>query len=173
MDGFSQIIPSMPAIQTVKYTHDAIIDEILLNPGVSQGELALMFGYSQAWMSIIINSDAFKHRLADRKGELVDPSITASIENRLDAVARRSLDRLMEEIEKPGPKKILDLVAAAKLGVGDRNLVNSKPSVQNNLYVVHLPSPAPNTPSWLENAQGRKLPLVPEVVDVSHSNPEA
>jgi hypothetical protein len=161
----------MPAIASVSYTHDAIIDEILARPGIAQWELAKIFGYSQAWMSIIINSDAFKERLAERKGVIVDPQIRASVEDRLDAVARMSLDKIMDKLESPGPHKIQDLVAAARLGVGDRNLVNSKPAVQNNLYVVHLPTPAPNTGNWLDNAQGRKIPPA-EVIDVSHTNPE-
>jgi hypothetical protein len=162
-------IPLMPAIQTVRYTHDAIIDEILLFPSISQGELSRRFGYTQAWISIIVNSDAFKERLAERKGELIDPKITATIEERLDSVARVALDKLMDKLEAPGPQKIQDLVAAAKLGVGDRNLTKVNPSIQNNLYVVHLPTPAETTKSWLESAQGRKLPLV---TDISHSNPE-
>lgn len=157
----------MPAIATVRYTHDAIIDEILVNPAVSQGDLARLFGYTQAWISIIINSDAFKERLAERKGELVDPRITASLEARSESVARLALDKLMEEIERPGPKKIQDLVAAAKIGLGDRMVKN--PHVQNNnLYVVALPSPAENTAGWLQSAQGRRA----DIIDISHSNPE-
>jgi DNA-binding MarR family transcriptional regulator len=158
----------MPAIASVRYTHDAIIDTILENPGVSQGDLSRMFGYTQSWMSIIINSDAFQERLAERKGELVDPRITASLEERAESVARLALDRLMDEIERPGPKKIQDLVAAAKIGLGDRMVKN--PSVQNNnLYVVALPPPAETTSAWMEKAQGR--PKI-DVVDISFSNPE-
>lgn len=158
----------MPAIATVRYTHDAIIDEILMNPAISQGEISRLFGYTQAWVSIIVNSDAFKERLAERKGELIDPKITATLEARAETVSKLALDRLMEEIERPGPKKIMDLVSAAKLGLGDRMVKN--PNVQNNnLYVVHLPSPAASTNGWLESAQGRPKA---EVIDISHSNPE-
>lgn len=160
-------------LANIRYPHEEIIDQILVNPMITQRELARRVGRSEYWMSCIVNSDAFKQRLSERKEELVDPLITASIEQRLTAVAEMALDRLMDEIERPGPKKIQDLVAAGKLGVGDRNLVNSKPAVQNNLYVVHLPSPAPDTGGWLENAQGRKSPPLVDVVDISHSNPEA
>ena len=39
------------AIQRVKYTHDALIDMIIANPAVSQGQLATQFGINvtQAW----------------------------------------------------------------------------------------------------------------------------
>ena len=154
----------MPEIAKVRYTHDAVIDEILANPSVSQGELSARFGFTQAWMSIIINSDAFKERLAERKGELVDPKIAASIAERLDAVARRSLDKLLEKLDSPLNLKPLELVAMAKLGVGDIAL-HRTPAVQNNLYVVHMPPPATSASKWLADRSG-------DVTDVSHSNPE-
>lgn len=155
-------------IQRVRYTHDAVIDEILINPSISQGDLAKMFGFSQGWMSIIINSDAFQNRLAERKGELVDPKIRASIAERLDAVAKRSLDKIMDRLDNPAAQiSNADLVAMAKLGVGDKNTRGNAPMTQNNLYVVALPGQAPNTKAWLENAQG--LPKAPRpgvIVDV-------
>lgn len=168
----AKILPvaNKQTIAKVGYWHDAIIDAIIAQPELTQKQLAAMFSTSPQYMSVIVNCDAFKNRLAERKEELVDPVILQSVESRLDAVATSALDRLMEELERPGPKKILDLVAAAKLGVGDRNLINSKPAVQNNLYVVHLPSPAASTAEWLKNAQGRPRPA--EIIDISHSNPE-
>jgi hypothetical protein len=150
----------------VRYTHDAVIDEILINPAVSQGDLAKQFGFTQAWMSIVINSDAFQNRLAERKGELIDPKIRASIQERLDAVARRSMDRIMERLDGPGAIKDGDLVAMAKLGIGDRNNRVAAPVTQNNLYVVALPAPAPNAQAWLDNRSDRTprpLEIVQEV----------
>ena len=60
------------AIARVKYTHDAMIDLIVAQPGVKQGEIAKYFGYTQAWVSRIMNSDAFLARLAQRKADLVE-----------------------------------------------------------------------------------------------------
>ena len=139
----------MPEIANVRYTHDAIIDEILVDPAISQGELARRFGYSQTWMSIIVNSDAFKARLAERKGELVDPAIRASIEERLESLAKRSLDRLMDRIESSVPLKPMELVAIAKLGVGDRANRPAGPTVSNNLYVFTAPPVPPSSKEWL------------------------
>ncbi len=41
--------PSVGAIRPTKlrYTHEAVIDMILAEPGVSQGKLAATFGYTQ------------------------------------------------------------------------------------------------------------------------------
>ena len=68
------------AIQRVKYTHDALIDMIIANPAVSQGQLATAFGYTQGWLSRVMNSDAFQARLAARKMEVVDPQLVLSID---------------------------------------------------------------------------------------------
>lgn len=157
----------MPEIAKVRYTHDAVIDEILINPAISQVELSKMFGYTQAWMSICINSDAFQNRLIERKAELVDPKIRASIQERLDAVAKISLDKIMDRLENPAVNiRNNDLVAMAKLGIGDKNNRVAAPVQQNNLYVVQLPAPALNSQTWLDsrsNPNPRPLPLVEEV----------
>ena len=159
----------MPEIAKVRYTHDAVIDEIILNPGISQGELSRMFGFSQSWMSICINSDAFKERLAERKALMTDPAIVASINERLDAVARRSLDKILERLDSPTAQiKTAELVQIAKLGVGDKNTRPATPLQQNNLYVVQLPAPAPNANAWLNGVQNSsrvELPIVQEVTN--------
>jgi hypothetical protein len=150
---------TLPEIANVRYTHDAVIDEILRNPAISQGELSRMFGFSQAWMSICINSDAFQERLAERKAILTDPKIIASINERLDAVAKRSLDKILDRLDSPTALlKTLELVAIAKLGVGDKNTRPAGPVAQNNLYVVALPAPAADSTEWISQVKG-KLPL--------------
>lgn len=157
------LAPAKPTIQGVSYTHDGIIDEILLNPAISQRALSTMFGYTEAWMSIIINSDAFKHRLAERKAELVDPTITATVQDRLDGLATISLDRLLDRVSmQQRPIKDADLIAMAKLGIGDKNNRTAVPTTQNNLYVVALPPQAINSQAWLENRSDRTpIPAIP------------
>lgn len=152
------------AISKVRYTHDAIIDEILVDPAISQGEIARRFGYTQTWVSIIVNSDAFKERLAERKGELIDPKIRASVEERLESLAKGALDRLLDRVESSVPLKPLELVAIAKLGVGDRANRPAGPPVSNNLYVFTAPQSAENSTAWLQNSSRGKAPGV--VVDV-------
>jgi hypothetical protein len=150
--------PFKPTVQKMRYTHAAIVDTIIANPEISQGELSKIFGFTQAWMSIIVNSSGFKELLAERKAVFVDPKIQASVNDRLDALARRSLDILLERVENASKEKTADLISMAKLGVGDANSKTPLP-VQTNLYVVNLPPQAKNAISWAENAQGRKVPV--------------
>lgn len=158
----------MSAVQiaSVRYQHDGMIDEILLNPAMSQGELAKRFGYSQTWISIVVNSDAFKERLAERKGELMDPIIRASIQEKADAAANRALDRLMERLDNEATcrtVKTADLIGVAKLAVTPKTL--APPPVAPNLYVFQLPAQAQNSQEWVRNVSGNTpggLPLVVE-----------
>lgn len=90
-----------PTIKRVRYTHDAMIDLIIENPWVAQGELAKHFGYTEGWVSIIINSDAFQARLEARKDQLIDPAIRLSLNERFNAVVARSLTVLQEKLSRP------------------------------------------------------------------------
>lgn len=152
----------MPEIAKVRYTHDAMIDLIIERPEISQRQLAQEFGFTESWVSIVINSDAFQERLAHRKAVLVDPRLVASIEDRLDSLARRSLDKLLERLDNNQPISNGDLVRMAQLGVGDRNKQPQGPAVENNLYVVNIPPKASNSQDWLNSAQGAPAPLTLE-----------
>lgn len=139
----------MTEIRKISYTHDAMIDMIIACPDISQGELAQTFGYSQTWISIVIGSDAFQTRLKERKGQLTDPKIQATINDRLDGLAKRSLDKLIERLDTNSSITNADLIKMAALGVGDKNKLPPAPTGPN-LYVVNLPPAAPDAKTWLE-----------------------
>jgi len=113
------------AIEELSYTHDAMIDYIIANPSVSGEQLAEKFGYGKAWISTIVNSDAFQSRLASRKSELVDPIITQSIENQLRGVLSESISVVSKKLSKPSLVKMEDAIKAVEvcskaLGYGAR-----------------------------------------------------
>lgn len=85
----------------LRYSHDAMIDIIVMNPAVTQAELAETFGYTQAWVSVVMASDAFRERLEFRRGELVDPAIGATLRERFQALAQKSLDVVLAKLSKP------------------------------------------------------------------------
>lgn len=136
------------AIQRVKYTHDALIDMIITNPAVSQGQLASMFGYTQAWLSRVMNSDAFQARLAARKADVVDPQLVLSIDEKLRALASKSLDVVIDKLstsQNPDTAlRALEITSKA-LGYGARQ---QNLNVQQN-FVVALPPKAASADSWM------------------------
>lgn len=85
----------------LNYTHDAMIDLILCEPAISQNDVARRFGYSPAWVSTIMTSDAFRARLAERREELIDPVVRARAEVNLKAMILRSQEVIMEKLNAP------------------------------------------------------------------------
>lgn len=139
---------SANAIQKVGITHDAIIDAILANPGISQKQLAEMFGYTQPWLSRIMSSDPFHIRLAARKTELVDPTLSITLNEKIAALAADSLDIIHEKLHSTrNPDiafKALDLSARA-LGLGARQ---QNIAVQAS-FVVAMPEKAQDASAWV------------------------
>ena len=141
-------------IARVKYSHDAMIDLMIEQPFLSQGEIAATFGYTQAWVSRIVNSDAFQARLAVRKEDLIDPTIVASIEEKMRAVASKSLDVVLEKLTTlqsfDQGLKAFETVSKA-LGYGARQ---QQAVVQNN-FVVAIPVKATSDEAWMAQQRER------------------
>lgn len=144
-------LPSVhrPQIQKVRYTHDSMIDQIIGSPWISQNELAAHYGFTASWVSNIIASDAFQARLAERKNELVDPSIRATIEERFKALVLQSISVLQKKLEGPLVSDELALgavnVAAKALGYGAK-----APAQINNNFVVQVPAKLGSSAEWAE-----------------------
>jgi len=113
--------PKAPGPAKLRYTHEDCVDFIIANPGVSQGELAIRYGYSQSWMSLVVNSDAFKARLAARRRELVDPTLEITLNERFVALTTRSLEVLQEKLSRD-PSSVPDQLALQAAALGARSL---------------------------------------------------
>lgn len=146
--GIEQVVVA-PAdkrnLAKIRYSHADMIDTILSNPWVSQGELAQRYGYSQSWVSIVMASDAFQSAFAARREEVVDPALKATLEERFRALTLRSLDRLMNELDKPACKPEV-MLKAAELGAKSLGIGG------------HAAPPAPSVDS-LANLAGRLVAL--------------
>ena len=153
--------------QKVRYSHDAMIDMIIAHPGISQNQLAVQFGYTAAWVSTIMTSDAFKARLLNRREEIVDPALVMTLEEKFRGITEQSLAVLAQKLAAP-VQNIPDNLAlrAAELGakalgiggnaaptpqapsadhllgladrlIGLRNSVYAKPAVDGECSVVN------------------------------------
>lgn len=144
--GYDQSNP-LTRLQSVRYTHEAMIDVILENPNIKQNDLAKRFDRSVPWISRIIGSDAFQAALAKRRDELTDPFLLATIEERFRGLAYQSLDIITEKLDS---SKNIDLamkaldVSAKVLGFGART---GGPS-QHNQFIIQLPPKSANSTDW-------------------------
>ena len=138
------------AIDKVRYSHKAMVDMIVQNPWISQAELARNFGYTEGWVSQVIASTAFQSYLEERKSELIDPAIRATIEERFKGLVARSIEILMRKLEAPTAQisdelalKALE-VASKAAGYGSRGA-----GVQvNNNFVVAVPAKSATSADW-------------------------
>lgn len=142
------------ALQRVHYNHDAMIDLLIANPAISQNALAAHFGYTVPWVSRVLNSDAFLARLAERKKDLVDPSVLMTMEEKLKALADKSLEVVMDKLcAVPNPDtalRALELSTKA-LGYGARQ---QNLTVQNS-FVVAMPSKVVDSGEWAAKHRGQ------------------
>lgn len=141
-------------LKKVRYTHDACIDAIIADPGVSQGAVAALFGLSETWLSQILNCDAFQARLAQRKSELVDPQLVLKIEERLRGLAQRSMDKLFEKLEgSPSDRLVLGALELSTKGLG----LGAPKAPAVNLYVVQVPQKSVSSEVWAERYEAPPL----------------
>lgn len=112
----SSTINPMATVQITKrlnHRHDAIIEWLLANPDKGQGECAVVIGMSATHMSIIVNSDMFKARYAERAKEVHDFT-QFSIHDKLTGIAHAALDKLAEKLDDVDDPQFL-LSASDKL----------------------------------------------------------
>jgi hypothetical protein len=146
-------------IEKLSYTHDALVDLLIENPAATQREIARYFGYTEGWVSQIIRCDVIREKLAERSKELLDPTILMGIERRFEALAHRSVDILMDQLDVRGNLE----VALKALEITSRSLgYGAKaPGVQiNQQFVVAMPLKEANSGEWAEKHKPQSLFMV-------------
>jgi hypothetical protein len=156
-------------IAKVGYTHEALIDAIIGNPGAKQREYAQMFGYTESWISQIMSSDSFKARLDARRKAVIDPVLIQNVEERMEGVMSQALDVIAEKLEAGRSPELalraLDISSRA-LGYGarDRNAANVNVS-----FVVALPQKAQSSEQWKAENDPRIVGVQNKQVGAEHS----
>jgi len=141
-------------IAEVRYTHEECIRLLVANPFMTQRELAQMFGVTEAWMSQVMRSDAFRARLAEEKEKFWAP-ILGSTSEKLEALASASLDKLLDRIAGPAamPKDELLLksaqLATTALGYGARP-AGERGAGATAQVIINLPGKVQNETAWAE-----------------------
>ncbi len=136
--------------------HSAILDYILLHEGKCSGrELCEHFGMTQAWISCIVNSDAFKAELAARK-EQMNGMVMFTLNDRINGLAAQSMEKLGQLIEVSNdPDFMLDvadkMLKNAGYGKPAGPAVTINNNTQNNTYL-------PVAANVLEECRAQMLP---------------
>ncbi len=144
----SQNPPARPPLSGARvpklnYSHEAMADLIIANPGISQNEIAQRFGYTASWVSTIMSGDAFQAYYHSRIEKLVDPALRINIETQFKSMVLRSMEILMEKLDGPAkdipPQLALRAleVSSRCAGYGARVETPAKPQeVHNHLTIL-------------------------------------
>lgn len=123
------------------HRYDAIIDLMLSEPMLKQKELAARLGKSSVWLSYIMQSDSFK-LVYDERRQLKNEMVSLAIANKLEKVALKSLDYLVDKLENnPASLKVEQVTALAdstlkRLGYGVELPGSAPPAVVFNNFQV-------------------------------------
>lgn len=96
-------------IKKVGWWHESIFEWLISNPSSSLRECAEFFQVQQSWLSVIINSDVFKEKLAERRDAHFS-HVSRTVAERVSGLAELSLDVLEERIERERDAIALNLV---------------------------------------------------------------
>lgn len=110
-------------IATLSHVHEAIIAYMINFPQHGLREIATYFGYSQSWISQLINSDLFKSALRERQMEHFS-KLQTSLTEKLEIAAHIGLERTITALEESNdPKFVKDATSDIlnKLGFGAKS----------------------------------------------------
>lgn len=82
-------------LQKLSPKHEAIMNWILENPERSRRECAAHFNVTETWLSIVVNSNCFQARLAEKQ-EVIFSVVASDIPTKLRGAAAIAIERVTE-----------------------------------------------------------------------------
>ena len=129
----------MAEIQSLSIRHEDILNFVLANPQMKLGDVALLHGVTQPWLSTVIHSDCFQAKLSERQDDIFADALLP-ISDKLTALAHAGLDSMLENIpfetDSEVVRKTTDTVLKSLGFSGDGAGNGQNAGVINNTYVV-------------------------------------
>lgn len=135
--------------QKAMYWYDSIIDDFFANPGTTIKECAARLGRSPVTISLIVRSDLFKARYAQRR-DCFNEELDLRLVGKLARVAETALDLTQEVLEKKRDSVPLPLLhqiaegAMERLGYGPKPAQGASAPVQVNINNNQAVTASPN-----------------------------
>jgi hypothetical protein len=122
----------------MNWWYGAIINWMIANPQKRLYDCARELNVTQAWLSVIINTDMFKAELA-RRQEALGEHVTLSLSDKIAGVAHMALDAQLAELEE-GMLSGKDLRETSTMALKALGFIGDKPAqavqVNNNFGPV-------------------------------------
>ncbi|MHB0978383.1 MAG: hypothetical protein ACYC1K_03240 [Minisyncoccota bacterium] len=125
-------------LKDLSYRHEALLDWLVLNPNKTQGDCARELGYTEAWVSQVINSNLFQARLGMLLQEKREHGIF-TVAEKLAGLADLAIEKTLKNVEvsaDPGFVLSAAEVALKRLGYGAAKQPPPGPTTVNNTLVV-------------------------------------
>lgn len=169
----AQLAPSTLALRgrKMRWWYEHLADYMIAHPTARQNDIAAFFKRAPSTISIIINSDAFKAYLRQRRADYTDGLDTA-VQQKMLNVADKSFDMILERFEKKRDSIPLgDLFKAVELT--QKVAEKSGPTV----VVNNAPQVAVPVAVSLEDLENARMALraaqAPPMIDVTPTPEEA
>ena len=126
-------------IKACRPWHEELLEFILANPRASGAEVAFYFGVTEAWVSTVKNTDAFRELWAQRRAEHFS-RVSTGVAEKLTTLAEVTLDALTDKIEKDkrsGEVQYTTLKEVSEMTLKSLGF-GAKPAAQVNAPVVNV-----------------------------------
>lgn len=90
-------MPASPP-DKINYHHEAIADAMIACPQKTQGQIAKELGYTQSWLSTVVNSSMFRAYLSQRRAEY-NEALADKTQRRLFEVGLKAVDEVEAALE--------------------------------------------------------------------------
>lgn len=101
------------------YSHEAMVELMVAHPDWTHAEFAAAFGRKPSWFASVLASEGFQQALDPHRHRIADPSLTATLDERMRALALQSLSVLQTKLEG---KEVLDLTVLKAVEIGTKAL---------------------------------------------------
>ena len=167
------LAPSTQALRgrKMRWWYEALADYMIAHPTARQNDIAAYFKRAPSTISIIINSDAFKAYLRQRRGEYAS-NLDAAVQEKMLNVADKSFDMILERFEKKRDSIPLgDLFKAVEL---TQKAAEKAPAVVVNNHAPSVAVPVAVSLEDLENARmALRASQTPRMIDVTPTSEPA
>lgn len=84
--------------EEINHRHEAIADEMLANPQATQKDIAEKLGFTQGWLSTVVNSGTFQAYYRQRRGQF-NTKLAEEAQRKTLEVGMQALDKTAQMLE--------------------------------------------------------------------------
>jgi hypothetical protein len=117
---------ALPPTARESYSPEVMVELMVRNPLWSHQQFAAYFGRPASWFSSVLASNTFQQELDKRRGEVANPDLTATMDERFRALSLQAVTVLQEKLNVKGVSDLV-VLKSAELGIKALGMGNPAP----------------------------------------------